>query len=110
MTINKKERSSWLLRFIQIMRPISAVLLPNMIAILTVITKGYLELTLAQRTVLGSILSFAIIFCWIFGGGDQYIEWIKNKWNLLQRLQELEKNNKNGTDINKETKPPTSES
>lgn len=102
MTLKDKERSSWLLRFIQIMRPISAVLLPNMIAILTVITKGYLELSLTQRTILGSILSFAIIFCWIFGGGDQYISWIKNKWNLLQRLQELDKNKDNGTDIDKE--------
>lgn len=72
------------------MRPISAVLLPNMIAILTVITKGYLELTIVQRTWLGSILSFAIIFCWIFGGGDTYMEWIKNKWNLLQKIQKIE--------------------
>lgn len=95
MTLNKKERSSWLLRFIQIMRPISAVLLPNMIAILTVITKGYLELTLVQRTWLGSILSFAIIFCWIFGGGDQYLEWIKDKWNLLQKLNNTDKNDNN---------------
>ena len=94
MTLQKKDRTSWLLRFILIMRPISAVLLPNMIAILTVITKGYLELTLVQRTWLGSILSFSIIFCWIFGGGDMYIDWIKNKWNLLQKLNELETKNK----------------
>ena len=86
----EKERTSWLLRFIQIMRPISAVLLPNMIAVLTIITKGYLEFSLVQRTWLGSILSFAIIFCWIFGGADQYIEWIKNKWNLIQRVHELD--------------------
>ena len=94
MTIKKTERSSWLLSFINIMRPISAVLLPNMIAILTVITKGYLELTIVQRTWLGSILSFAIIFCWIFGGGDAYMDWIKNKWNLLQKIEKLEKENK----------------
>lgn len=86
----EKEQTSWLLRFIKVMRPISAVLLPNMIAILTVITKGYLELTLVQRTWLGSILSFAIIFCWIFGGGDTYIEYIKNKWNLIQKVNQLE--------------------
>jgi len=86
----EKEQTSWLLRFIKVMRPISAILLPNMIAILTVITKGYLELTLIQRTWLGSILSFAIIFCWIFGGGDTYMAWIKNKWNLIQRIQELD--------------------
>lgn len=101
----EKERTSLLLRFIQMMRPISAVLLPNMIAVLTVITKGYLELTILQRTWLGSILSFAIIFCWIFGGGDIYIDWIKNKWNLIQRLQQEDlqrKQDNNGTDINKE--------
>lgn len=72
------------------MKPISAVLLPNMIAILTVITKGYLELTIVQRTWLGSVLSFAIIFCWIFGGGDTYIDFIKNKWRLLQKVNQLE--------------------
>lgn len=94
----QKKRSSWLLRFIQIMRPISAVLLPNMIAVLTVITKGYLELTLVQRTWLSSILSFAIIFCWIFGGGDQYVDWIKNKWNLIQRVQQQDLLDKNKQD------------
>jgi len=91
----EKEKSSWLLRFIQIMRPISAVLLPNMIAVLTVITKGYLELSLVQRTWLGSVLSFAIIFCWIFGGGDLYLKFIKDKWALIQKLNQLEQKDKN---------------